>query len=192
MRRGQSTLEYVLLIGAAVVAFIAMTIYIGRGFQGNLRNQADQLGAGQYEPGKTTINNSEEKIVTSTSKTENSATVRYGNLNEPNKLYDAKMKEVDAKAIEIEELKKSWELAVVDEALAKAKNASAGNSAEAARLARDTAVTDLGKLESAAEDLLSKWPPREKDVTTINPSNNFGESGRVTDTKNIDEKVGSL
>jgi len=51
--KGQSTLEYVILIGFVVAALIAMGVYMKRGFQGKLRESTDQIGE-QYSPGHTT------------------------------------------------------------------------------------------------------------------------------------------
>ena len=53
--RGQSTLEYVILLGFVVAALIAMGIYMKRGFQGKLRESTDQVGE-QYSAGKTLSN----------------------------------------------------------------------------------------------------------------------------------------
>ena len=53
--RGQSTLEYVILLGFVVAALIAMGIYMKRGFQGKLRESTDQVGE-QYDPLKTASN----------------------------------------------------------------------------------------------------------------------------------------
>lgn len=53
--RGQSTLEYVILVGFVVAALIAMGVYIKRGFQGKLKESTDQVGQ-QYSPGYTTSN----------------------------------------------------------------------------------------------------------------------------------------
>jgi len=64
MRRGQSTLEYILLVGIAAVGLIVMLVYVSRGHQGSLRSQADQLGAGQYAPANTKINNRDAKSLT--------------------------------------------------------------------------------------------------------------------------------
>jgi hypothetical protein len=55
-RCAQSTLMYVATLVAMVMAIIAMSTYIKRGFQGRYRAVSDELGA-QYEPGATTINN---------------------------------------------------------------------------------------------------------------------------------------
>lgn len=54
-KRGQSTLEYVILIGFVVAALIAMGIYMKRGIQGKLRESTDQVGE-QYDAGNTTSN----------------------------------------------------------------------------------------------------------------------------------------
>jgi len=51
--RGQSTLEYVILVGFIVAALIAMGVYMKRGFQGRLRESTDQIGQ-QYSAGSTT------------------------------------------------------------------------------------------------------------------------------------------
>ena len=51
--RGQSTLEYVILIGFVVAALIAMGIYMKRGFEGKLKESTDQVGE-QYSSGYTT------------------------------------------------------------------------------------------------------------------------------------------
>jgi len=50
MRHGQSTLEYVFLIALVAAAIIAISVYVSRGFQGRLREQADQVGE-QYSLG---------------------------------------------------------------------------------------------------------------------------------------------
>jgi len=55
VRRGQSTFEYAMLIGITAAGIILMLVYISRGHQGQVRSQADQLGARQYAPGQTTI-----------------------------------------------------------------------------------------------------------------------------------------
>jgi uncharacterized protein (UPF0333 family) len=51
--KGQSTLEYVILLGFVVAALIAMGVYMKRGVSGKLRDSTDQIGE-QYEAGKTT------------------------------------------------------------------------------------------------------------------------------------------
>jgi hypothetical protein len=69
---GQSTLEYVILIGFVVAALIAMGVYMKRGFQGKLRESTDQVGQ-QYSPGNTVSN-----IVTTTAIDQNEETAAGG------------------------------------------------------------------------------------------------------------------
>lgn len=51
--KGQSTLEYALLIAVIVAGLIAMQVYMKRGVQGKLRSSTDSIGE-QYSPGYTT------------------------------------------------------------------------------------------------------------------------------------------
>ena len=50
--RGQSLLEYTILIVIIVAAFITMSSYLKRGIQGKWKESLDQLGD-QYQPGAT-------------------------------------------------------------------------------------------------------------------------------------------
>lgn len=43
-RKGQNTLEYVLLITAVVVAFLIIQHYLNRGLQGRVREASDNIG----------------------------------------------------------------------------------------------------------------------------------------------------
>jgi len=70
--RGQSTLEYVILLGFVVAALIAMGIYMKRGFQGKLRESTDQVGE-QYDPMHTTTN-----YTTTTNMSQNEVTASGG------------------------------------------------------------------------------------------------------------------
>ena len=60
--KGQSTLEYVILLGFVVAALIAMGVYMRRGMQGRLRESTDQVGE-QYSARQT----SGEYIITTCS-----------------------------------------------------------------------------------------------------------------------------
>ncbi len=51
--RGQSTLEYALIIAVVVGALLAMQVYMRRGMQGKLREATDDIG-GQYSAGNVT------------------------------------------------------------------------------------------------------------------------------------------
>lgn len=59
-KRGQSTLEYAVLIVVIIAALIAMQVYLKRGLQGRLRESSDQIGD-QFSPGYTVSN----KVMTS-------------------------------------------------------------------------------------------------------------------------------
>lgn len=53
-KRGQSTLEYAILIVIVIGALIAIQVYIKRGIQGRLKSATDDIGD-QYSPGNTNI-----------------------------------------------------------------------------------------------------------------------------------------
>jgi Flp pilus assembly pilin Flp len=48
-KRGQSALEYALVISVAVLALIAINVYMKRGVQGRLKASTDQIGK-QFDP----------------------------------------------------------------------------------------------------------------------------------------------
>jgi uncharacterized protein (UPF0333 family) len=50
-RRAQVTLEYVILFAVIVAALVVSQIYAKRGFQGKLREYADELSQYGYSPG---------------------------------------------------------------------------------------------------------------------------------------------
>ena len=52
-KKGQNTLEYVLLITSVVVAFIASQYYLNRGLQGRVREASDNIGS-QFDAEATT------------------------------------------------------------------------------------------------------------------------------------------
>jgi uncharacterized protein (UPF0333 family) len=52
-RRGQSALEYALVIAVAIIALLAVNIYLRRGMMGRLKESSDQIGR-QWEPGQFT------------------------------------------------------------------------------------------------------------------------------------------
>lgn len=54
-KRGQSTLEYAVLIVVIIAALIAMQTYLKRGVQGKIRESSDQIGE-QFSPGYTVSN----------------------------------------------------------------------------------------------------------------------------------------
>ena len=52
--RGQSTLEYAVLIIIVIGALLSIQIYIKRGVQGRLKSATDDIGD-QYSPGNTNV-----------------------------------------------------------------------------------------------------------------------------------------
>lgn len=53
-RKGQSILEYAMIIAVVVAALLAIQIYMKRGVQGKLRSSVDDIG-GQFDAGKTKV-----------------------------------------------------------------------------------------------------------------------------------------
>jgi uncharacterized protein (UPF0333 family) len=53
-QRGQSILEYTLLLGVIVAGILIMQNFVKRGFQGNLKESADKMGE-QFSASGTTI-----------------------------------------------------------------------------------------------------------------------------------------
>ena len=60
-KRGQSTLEYAVLITVIIAALIAIQTYIKRGVQGRLKSATDDIGD-QYSPGNTNVIMAERKF----------------------------------------------------------------------------------------------------------------------------------
>ncbi|MEK7308302.1 MAG: hypothetical protein AAB089_04455 [Nitrospirota bacterium] len=67
--KGQSTLEYVILIGLVVSALVTIGVYMKRGIQGRLRTSTDEIGE-QYSAKHTT---GKYKVVTKMEQLENMA-----------------------------------------------------------------------------------------------------------------------
>jgi len=102
MKRAQSTLEISFLIGVVAVAITAMLAYINRGFQGNIRTSADQIGSGHYEPGKVTkATNSEIKDTTSSIVSTSKTTIQYGNGGSENEEMQANREEQESLRAEL-------------------------------------------------------------------------------------------
>ncbi|MFH1191182.1 MAG: hypothetical protein V1670_03190 [Candidatus Omnitrophota bacterium] len=53
--KGQSILEYAMIIAVVVAGLLAMNTYMRRGVEGKLRESTDNIGE-QYEAGETTSN----------------------------------------------------------------------------------------------------------------------------------------
>lgn len=54
MKKGQSTLEYAILIIIIMAALLSIQVYIKRGVQGRLKSAADDIGD-QFSPGNTNV-----------------------------------------------------------------------------------------------------------------------------------------
>ena len=54
-KRGQSTLEYAILVVVVIMALVAIQAYLKRGIQGRMRDSADQIGD-QFSPEFTEYN----------------------------------------------------------------------------------------------------------------------------------------
>lgn len=70
-RKGQSTLEYAILVLIVIVALLAMQTYLKRGVQGRMRESSDSIGEA-YSPAYTT------SAMTLTSKSTTQSTVLNG------------------------------------------------------------------------------------------------------------------
>jgi cytoskeletal protein RodZ len=64
-RRGQSTLEYAILIVIVIGALMSIQFYLKRGVQGRFKSATDDIGD-QFSPGNTDYN----KVTTTSSKTQ--------------------------------------------------------------------------------------------------------------------------
>lgn len=63
-KKGQSTLEYAVIIAVVVAALVAVQTYVKRGLQGRLRQASDDIGE-QFSPGYTTSKRKASSTVTS-------------------------------------------------------------------------------------------------------------------------------
>lgn len=111
MRRAQTNLEYSYLIGIVAVAIIAILAYMSRGFQGNLRTLSEQVEAGAYAPGNTTVNNAETKRTQSTVVSTSTTTTTYGNGQAENEEMHTNSEEQKSLRAELVDLRKAAETA---------------------------------------------------------------------------------
>ncbi len=54
-RKGQSTLEYAMIISIVVAGLLLMQYYVKRGYSGKLKSASDEMGE-QYDPNAVTSN----------------------------------------------------------------------------------------------------------------------------------------
>ncbi len=86
-RKGQSTLEYAIVVAIIVGGLLAMQFYVKRGWEGKLKTAADDMGE-QFEPAKFTANynlNSQSGVrqtvqnrITTTTHTQNAQNTKTG------------------------------------------------------------------------------------------------------------------
>ena len=208
MKRGQTTLEYIFLVGVVAVGIIAVITYVSRGHQGNLRSEADQLSAMQYAPGNTNIDNSQTKGLRSTAFAASQTTVKHGDMNKRNTdLADKLTERSDFLKNTVYKLNQDWENLVDTEALAQAKIYRDGTinwdpdpgpmwqppTGGLTKIEEDMATADdtLKVLNDAADALDKNFiKPKNQDQTTSGVSSS--ENGRVTTSTSISETLGDL
>ncbi len=197
MKRGQTTVEFVFLVGLVAAGLIAMLVYVGRGHQGNLRSQAEQLGAQQYEPGNTTVNNWESKNVTKTEAMISGSTTKHSDAPQGEDNPDAQSAYVGIEGKMAELYNKMYEIdkKFKEEGIAKAVAVAAGEwpwvaPAGLADLLKEyyAIQTELNSLYKAAAD--AKMPPRKKNQSTSGAESM--ERGTIITEKSMDETLGDL
>ncbi len=75
--KGQSTLEYSILIAIVVAALLAMQIYMKRGVEGRLKSTTDDIGE-QFEAGNTTYTHNQGRTGISVERTATGVTSTFG------------------------------------------------------------------------------------------------------------------
>jgi uncharacterized protein (UPF0333 family) len=83
-KKGQSTLEYAVVIAVVVAALVAMQAYVKRGLQGKLRASTDEIGD-QFSPNHTGVYHNSNSHVSSTENVYTSATsnpITYSTSNQ--------------------------------------------------------------------------------------------------------------
>lgn len=77
MRKGQSTLEYAVLIAVTIAGVIAMQMYMTKAQQGRLRSGSDDLGK-QFNPGSYTKTTNMNNGTSNSTETQSSVTSSSG------------------------------------------------------------------------------------------------------------------
>jgi Flp pilus assembly pilin Flp len=213
MKRGQTTLEYVLLIGIVAAGIIAMIVYVSRGHQGNLRSQADQLSAGQYAPGNTVIiDNRENKNLASIASSGSQTKTEHPehDVNQPNTDLDTLLLKITNMWAYIYGLMQERDLLAESEGITGAEWARANglpwnppspNLAEKiveidnAFVANEMCLSQpdcdaLDTLNAKALTAEANWPEREPNKTTT--TSYSSEKGTITTNKKTDETLGDL
>ncbi len=79
-KKGQSTLEYAILILIVIVALLAMQTYLKRGIQGRMRESSENIGQA-YSPGYTTSEFVTEATSSTTETVDGKAGITHTELN---------------------------------------------------------------------------------------------------------------
>jgi len=198
MKRGQATADFIILVGFVAAGLIAMLVYAGRGQQGNLRSQAEQLGTQQYEPGNTTVDNWETKHVTKTEKMSSSTTTKHSEepQGEDNPAANAAYKGVEAAMSRLYAKMDQIDKKFQEEGLAKAAEVAAGGtwmwtpSGELNTLLDELYVIqeEIKVFYDTAEAANKAMPEREKNESHSGAQ--AMEHGTTTTIKSMDETIG--
>lgn len=179
MRRAQAILEYAYLIGIVAAAIIVMLAYISRGFQGNLRTLTEQVGAGAYAPGNTTVNNAETRHTLSTVISESTAKTTYGNGQSENLAMH-----------ENSEQQKSLRADLL--VLRAAKKTATGSALDNINTQISAKTTELNNLVAAYKVLSDAWDGRTINPNVTNATSSNIETGTQTVNKDTNEALGNL
>ncbi len=203
MRRGQALTDYIILVGLVTAAFIALFIYISRSNQGNIRSQAEQLEARQYDPYDTTLSNSEQKHSTIQQESASSTTTTHGNMqdkkNKEKEALDAAQDAIEGNYKTMYGFYQTFENQVTSSASEEAGKVLSGTYPW--DFAKSTSYTDLknigdtgakfealGKTAEAAAEAFKKSRTPDK-----SSSGQRGVSDSYTaTTRNINERLGPL
>lgn len=198
MKKGQSTAEFVFLVGVVAAGLVAMLVYIGRGHQGNLRSQAEQLGAQQYEPGNTTVGNRDTKSVTKTEAMKSSTTVKHSEnpQGEENTAANAAYAALEAAMPRLYEKMDAIDRIFREEGMTKAAEVAAGGdwmwapSGQLNTLLEEyyAIQQEINALYEAAAN--AKMPPRKKNQSSSGAESM--ESGTIITDKHTNETLGSF
>jgi len=179
MRRAQTTLEYAYLIGIVAAAIIVMLVYISRGFQGNLRTLSEQIGAGAYAPGSTTVNNTETRHTVSNVTSSSTANTTYGNSQSENVAMHTNSEQQKPLRADLLKLKED-------------KKTLTGSALEAINKQISDKTTELNKLVAAYKVLSDTWDNRTINPNVTNATSSNIETGTQTVTKHTNETLGNL
>jgi predicted RNase H-like nuclease (RuvC/YqgF family) len=199
MKRGQSTLDYILLIGVVAAGLVAMLVYVNRGFQGNVRDKADQLSSWQYDPNNITIDNTETKIAHSYEKGGSSTVIDYGdNMYRKEALRKIALlkEELKNKKNLLETSEKSLPSQLTSQAERWAKSAREGEALDDDRVQTlknyiSSLQSEMASLNAQLASLQASLPPLAE-VKVLESGGSSSSSGGSDNTKITKEELGNL